>query len=387
MYYSTWVEVNCDALAGNVRSLREMVGEGRRILMVVKADAYGHGAVEIARQAGALGVHFLGVATLHEGIEIRRAGVDLPILILSPSLPAEAPAIVEHGLRASVSGAALGEAIAAAGRARATAHPVHLEVDTGMGRAGLPPGEAFELALRLSRLPGIALEGVFTHFPCADRAESDATRGQAARFRELLERLRRAGVAVPLAHAANSDAILGEPDTWMDMVRPGLLLYGIATTAGGALPPGFRPVMSFRTRVLHLRELRAGQSVSYGSTWTASRPTTVATVGAGYGHGYPWKLSNRGEVLLRGVRAPVIGRVTMDLTMVDATGIPGVEVGDEVVLFGSQGGETLPVGEVAARAETLAYEVICGLGKRVVRAYVSQGRAGKALTLVGEEAF
>jgi alanine racemase len=374
--FSTWVEIDLDALIHNTREVRARTRDGLAILLVVKADAYGHGAVEVSRVAVANGVDMLGVATLQEGIELRQAGIDAPILILSPPMENETPGIVEYDLSCTVPSLSIARSLSRASDARGRDTTVHVEIDTGMGRSGVGLDEAVPFVTAVAKLPNLSLEGVFTHFPSSDD-DAPFTREQVRQFLSLVDRLEAKGVRVPLKHAANSGGVLGVPESFgspLNVVRPGIMVFGLKPsdqTPGGA---GLRPVMSFKSRIAQIRELPQGHPVSYGRTYTTSRPMRVAVIPVGYGHGYSWRLSNRGEVLIRGLRAPVIGRVTMDVTMVDLDAIEGASVGDEVVLFGRQGDQLIAVDEVAERIGTINYEVICGIGKRVARVYVREGR-------------
>lgn len=384
MEFPTWVEVDLDRFRRNLGAIRSAIGDARRILLVVKADAYGHGAVEIAHHAIRAGVDMLGVATLHEGIELRASGVDCPIIILSPSLPGEVDEIVEHRLTPSVSSVAFAERLSARCAALQVLGRFHVEVDTGMGRTGVDDADAVDFVARVITLPNLRLEGMFTHFPDADGSRTDFTSGQVRRFEEILHALRLRNIQVPIRHAANSAGLLSVPDSCFDMVRPGILAYGFYPTPEVARTIRVDGILSFRTRVVQLREIPPGRYVSYGRTYRTTGWTRVAVLPVGYGHGYPWQLSNRGQVLFRGGRAPIVGRVTMDLTMVDATEIEDVAVGDEVILWGERGTERIALDEVAAWAGTIPYDLLCSMGKRVVRVYMEGGRPRKVLTLIGE---
>jgi alanine racemase len=389
MPVSTWVEVDLDRFAANLRAVRAFAARGRsaapEILLVVKADAYGHGAVEMARAAEAEGVAHLGVATLHEGIQLRQAGCRLPIVALSPLLPSEIDEAVAHGLDPTVCdlefARALSEAAAACGRPLRC----HVEVDTGMGRIGVREDEAEAFIATLVALPGLRLASVYTHFPDADGADLSFSREQVRGFTALLDRLRERGIRPPRVHAANSAGTLNLPEGHFDAVRIGLIAYGHqpARTASGV---ELKPVMSFKSRLVQVRDLPAGAPVSYGRTWVTPRATRLGVVAVGYGHGYSWLLSNRGHMLVHGRRVPIVGRVTMDLTMVDLNDVPAAAVGDEVVLFGDQEETALTLEEVARGSETLPYEIMCTIGKRVTRIYVRGGRPVKLTSLVGERA-
>jgi alanine racemase len=384
MEFPTWVEVDLDRFRRNLGAIRAVIGNTRRILLVVKADAYGHGAVEIAHHAVEAGVNMLGVATLHEGIELRASGITAPIVILSPSLEGEVDEIVEHRLTPSVGSVAFAERFSARCVAQQVVGRFHVEVDTGMGRTGVDDAEAVDFVARVVTLPNLRLEGMYTHFPDADRGSTDVTEEQVRRFGEVLRALELRNIRVPIRHAANSAGLLSVPDSCLDMVRPGILAYGFYPTAEVPRTVRVEGILSFRTRVVQLREIPPGRHISYGRTYRTERWTRIAVLPVGYGHGYPWQLSNRGEVLVRGRRAAIIGRVTMDLTMVDVTGIQDVAVGDQVILWGEQGGGHIGLDEVATWAGTIPYDLLCSMGKRVVRVYLEDGRPRKVLTLIGE---
>lgn len=383
MPVSTWVEVDLDRFADNLRAIRGEVGERCELLLVAKADAYGHGAREMAAAAEAEGVSQLGVATLHEGLQLRLAGCTLPIVCLSPLLTAEIEDAVAHGIDPTVADDEFARELSAAAlRAR---RPVrfHVEIDTGMGRIGVREDQAEDFVARVAALPGLRLASVYTHFPDADAEDLAFARGQVQRFGAIVGRLGARGLRPPRVHASNSAATMNLPEARLDLVRVGLVAYGVHPPRDLA-KLALRPVMSLRSRLVQVRDLPAGVPISYGRSFVTPRPSRIGVVPVGYGHGYSWLLSNRGRMLVRGRRAPIVGRVTMDLTMIDLTDVPGVEPGDEVVLFGEQDGAALPVEEIAAWSETLAYEIMCTIGKRVARLYRRGGRVVRVTTLVGE---
>lgn len=388
MPVSTWVEVDLDRFAANLRAVRESAvenGHGPEILLVVKADAYGHGAVEMAEAGEREGVACLGVATLHEGIQIREAGSRLPIIVLSPLLPSEIDEALAHHLDPTVCDLDFARALSGASERFGRPARCHVEIDTGMGRIGVRTGEAEAFLRELVKLPGLRLASLYTHFPDADAEDLAFSREQVKQFRELLAQLAKAGISVPRVHASNSAGTLNVPEARFDWLRLGLLAYGHVPPHARAQVP-VEPVMAFKSRLVQIRDLPAGVPVSYGRTFVTQRPTRMGVVPVGYGHGYSWLMSNRGEMLVRFKRVPILGRVTMDLTMVDLTDVPDVVLGDEVVLFGSQGDAVLTLEEVAKRSETLPYEIMCTIGKRVTRIYVSRGRPVKLTSLVGEHA-
>ena len=382
MPVSTWVEIDLDRFATNLAAVRGVDGGSRELLLVAKADAYGHGAVEIAEAAEAEGVSHLGVATLHEGIQLRQAGTRLPIVVLSPLLPSEIGEAVAHDLSPTVADLDFARELSEAAANAALPVRVHVEIDTGMGRTGVSEGEAEAFLVALTALPRLRLASIYTHFPDADALDLSFAEGQIARFNALIERLGARGVRPARVHAANSAGSLNIPAARLDWMRVGLVAYGVQPPHARARLP-LLPVMAFKSRLVQVRSLPAGTPVSYSRTFVTRRPTRMGVVPVGYGHGLSWLMSNRGQMLVAGQRVPIIGRVTMDLTMIDLTDVPA-EVGDEVVLFGDQGDASLPIDEVAAWSETLAYEVMCTIGKRVTRIYVRGGRPVKLTTLVGE---
>jgi alanine racemase len=390
MPVSTWVEVNLDRFAANLRAIRAHIGPGREILLVAKADSYGHGAADMAAAAEREGVTQLGVATLHEGMQLRRSGSRLPIMAMSPLLSGEIPEAVRHGIDPSVCDLSFARALSDEAVQAERAVRFHVEVDTGMGRTGVHLDEAEAFLAEACALPGLRLASVYTHFPDADAADPSFAREQVRRFRELLDRLEARGLRPPRAHAANSAGTVNLPEALFDWVRVGLIAYGLQPGPGPAGPGAGRlplaPVMSFRSRLVQVRDMPAGSTVSYARKFRAPRAFRMGVVPVGYGHGYSWLLSGRGHMLVGGRRVPILGRVTMDLTMVDLSDVADARVGDEVVLFGEQGGASLPVEEVAAGSETLAYEILCTIGKRVTRLYVRRDHPVRVSTLIGERA-
>lgn len=360
-----WAEIDLDALRHNARVARERVGPQVELLAVIKANAYGHGLSPVA-QALAKEAQLFGVANLREAEEARAAAPNQRVLILGPALPAERTAIAENGHIASVSSIEEAEAFASAG---ATSHvALNLVVDTGMGRMGCPASLAIEAAKRISNLRGVKLHSVSTHLPVADE-DAAFTRDELSRFSSLIERMRAEAPGDYKVHALLSAGILGFNDTPFDIVRAGLMLYGISPL------PEFqqllRPALTLKSRIVLLRDVPAGASISYGRTYTTPRAMRLATVGAGYADGYPRVLSNRGAAVLIGGRScAVLGRVTMDLTIVDVSSVPEPKVGDEVVLIGQQEGEQILATEVAERAATVAWEIFTGIGTRVRRVYL-----------------
>jgi alanine racemase len=370
----TWAEVDLDALAHNFRAVRERVGPGVKVMGVVKADAYGHGAAECARRLEAEGADWFGVATPEEGMALRRAGVSRFILSFGGFWEGQAEACVAQGVVPVVYRLDMAAGLDAAASAAGVVADVHVKVDTGMGRLGVRYDEAAEFAEALRPFRNIRVDGLMTHFAAADEPRRDCfTTEQLGRFREAVAAFRARGFNPTFEHTANSAAALAHPETRGNMVRPGGVLYGLWRDVLPPLAdaPGLRPVMSLRTRVTLLKRVRAGETLGYGCTYEAAREMTVATLPAGYADGYARALSNRGRVIVKGVYAPVVGRVSMDLTLVDVTGIEGVRVGEQVTLLGADGPLLLPAEDLAQTAGTLSYEITCGLSARVPRRHVA----------------
>ncbi|MCX5752666.1 MAG: alanine racemase, partial [Candidatus Krumholzibacteria bacterium] len=343
---------------------------------------YGHGAVRISRLAEECGVDILGVATLDEGRELRKAGIQLPILILSPVLPQEIEGVLENRLAATASSYEFVEKVSGIATRLGTVCTLHVEVDTGMGRAGIAQASAVETISRMRPLPGVALEGIFTHFPASD-SDVDFTKEQIGAFSGIVDRLAASGVAFRYVHSANSAAILNFPASHFNLVRPGLLVYGHAPSIVLKDSIDVIPVMSFKARLVLVRDMPGGSSISYGRTYIAPGPMKVGVVPVGYGHGLSHRLSNKGQVLFRGKRVNIIGRVTMDMTMLDLSAFADAAVGEEIVIFGRQGSEEITADDVARWDETLNYEVLCRISKRVARVYIRSGRIESLKTLLG----
>ncbi len=363
----TWVEIDLDAIAANIRQLCQIVGPTVRIMAVLKADGYGHGAVKIARTALNNGVQWLGVACLGEALALREAGIDAPILILGYSPAWQSRDIVLHNLRATVFGQETAEALNRAARELGRTARVHIKVDTGMGRLGLFPADALPLIQRLAGMQHLQVEGLFTHLSDADAEDLAYTHWQLDRFDAVLNDLEEQGLRPQLAHAANSAATLRLPRSHYDMVRVGIALYGLDPSAAAPCPDGFRPAFAFKCEVAQVKELPPGHYVSYGRTYRTEGPTTIAIIPVGYADGFRRAPATWREVLVRGRRAPIIGRVCMDQTVIDVSHIPGVRQGDQVVLIGEQGDDRITVDQVAEQLGTINYEVVSEILARVPR--------------------
>jgi alanine racemase len=375
----TTASIDLVALRHNLLQVRRLAGS-RDVIAVVKADAYGHGAVAVSRALAAEGVTRFGVALVEEARTLRDAGIRGEVLVLGGFTGDQAAEIVDLGVTATIvhplHAAALSDAARRAGRVA----PVHAKIDTGMGRLGFPVDAAPDAIASLTRLPGLRLDGVMTHFADADLADPAFAREQMARFDRVMAALHARGITVPLRHAANSaavmavsrDGVVGLEAALYDAVRPGIMLYGCRPGPAVGHAVDLRPVLSLTTCIGLLKRVPSGTPISYGRTFVTQRPSLIAVLPIGYADGYPRALSNVGAVLVRGRRAPVAGRVCMDLTMVDVTEVPGVAEGDEVVVIGVQGDASMSAEDVAAAAGTIAYELLCGIGPRVPRRYLDR---------------
>ncbi len=369
----TFAVIDLGRLAHNFRALSARVGREVAQIPVVKADGYGHGSVAVARRLATEGVSAFGVALVEEGVELRQAGLRGPILLLGVLTAGQITSAIDHDLTPAVFEPSLLERLEEEGRARGRRLAVNVKIDTGMGRLGFPVEEQEALVRRLAASRGLELAGVFTTFSTADDPRSLETARQIDRLDAFVSRLSAAGLGPGLVHAANSAAILSHPRGWKGAVRPGLALYG--------LHPGekveradLRPVLAFETSVVQVRHVPEGGTVGYGAAWRAGGPSRVAILPVGYADGWPRALSNRGRVLFDGGEGRVAGRISMDLTAVDVTGLPGVETGAPATLIGERGGSTLTATDLAEATGTIAYEVLCGIGRRVPRVYVESGR-------------
>lgn len=366
----TYIEVDLGAIAHNARTIKAHIGPGVRLLAVVKANAYGHGAVEVAGAALRHGASGLAVARTPEGLALREAGITAPILVMNYTPASELEAALTHNLTLTVNDLETAEALSALAIRLGRAAPVHIKIDTGMGRFGLLPDEVVPFVQRVAGLPGITVEGLYTHFAVADLADKEYTRHQFAIFQQIRTRLAAGGLRPAMCHVANSAATLDLPEMHLDAVRVGIALYGLRPS--GEVEPAvpLRPALALKSHVARVRTLPAGSSISYGRTYITPRAMPVALIPVGYGDGYHRLLSNRGAVLINGRRAPIVGRVCMDQFVVDVSQVGPVALESEAVLIGCQGGACISAEEVATWAETINYEVTTGLLPRIPRIYL-----------------
>ena len=369
----TRIVVDLAAITGNLRAIETRVRVP--VMPVVKANAYGHGLVAVARHLQAVGATRLGVAFVEEGIALRQAGITLPILVLGGIFGPQVSLFLAHGLELTVSSLSKLRQVEAAAQAMGRRARIHLKLDTGMGRIGVQGASAGAFIEAAVRSPWCELAGVYSHLACADDPESPMTLLQLECFLEACEHFDRLGVPMPMRHLANSGGVLHFPQTHLDMVRPGILLYGVLPDAASRATVAVRPALSLHSRVVYFKVVRAGGTVSYGATWRAGRDTRVLTVPIGYGDGWPRSLSSRGEVLVDGRRHRIAGRVCMDQFMVDI-GDASAWNEDEVVLVGGQGGDAITVEEVAHVAGTIPYEILVQLNERIPREYLGAMEPG-----------
>jgi alanine racemase len=380
----TWAEVDLNAYGHNITELKRLTGKKTRLMAVVKANGYGHGAIEVARKALMSGAENLGVARINEAVQLRQAGLDAPILIFGYTPLEMAETLIQYDLTQTVFAVETAAALSEIASRRGKKISVHIKIDSGMGRLGLlltqpsagqrsdrPERNAVQEALAISRLPGLMVEGLFSHFATADSADKSYADRQLAKFLDFAGHLRREGLEVPVKHAANSAALIDMPDSHLDMVRPGIATYGLYPSDDvNRDQVALRPVMTLKSRIVHLKKVPAGFNVSYGITYHTQKPTTIATVPVGYADGFNRLLSNRGRMLVHGQKVPIVGRICMDLTMLDVGNVPQTEIEDEVVVFGGHGNQALSADTVAADLNTINYEIVTSITGRVARVYV-----------------
>lgn len=369
-----WAEVDLKAIAHNIRELRRITNPKARFMAIVKANAYGHGIIEVARQSLENGAEALGVANIEEGIQLRKAGINAPVLIFGYASPVHAKKLIEFDLTQTVYSYEISRALSEAVAAYGKKIKVHIKVDTGMGRLGLLreiTDSSVSEVESISRLPMLELEGIYTHFATADKSDRSYAGKQFEIFMDFLNLLRIAGLEIPVTHAANSAAIINMPETHLDMVRAGISIYGLYTSEEmDRSIIKLKPAMELKTRIIHLKKVPAGFKVSYGTTYETEKPTTIATVSIGYADGLNRLLSSKGRMLVCGHSAPIVGRICMDLTMLDVGNIPEIAIGEEVVVFGRQGNALISVDEIASTINTINYEVVSTIMERVPRIYL-----------------
>lgn len=378
----SWAEINLDNIAHNVREIRKIISDRTAVLGVVKADAYGHGAIEVAKTLLDNGVTHLAVSMLDEAIQLRLNGVTEPILILSYTDPIRAEEIISYNVTQTVFSHDLAEALSDAAVRMGHKVKIHIKIDTGMTRVGFMPGfNAVKDVVEISRLPGIIIEGLFTHFASADEKDKTYTYMQFERFLSIVAELQRIGIHIPIKHVANSAAIIDFPDMHMNMVRAGIILYGLYPSDFiDKKKVSLKPAMSLKTNVILVKDVEPDTPISYGRVYKTKRMSRIATLPIGYADGYSRLLTGKARVLINGEFAPVVGTICMDQCMIDVTDLKGeVKKGDEVVLFGKQGDNEIKIEEIASLMGTINYEIICQVGKRIPRVYIHEGKIQNVL--------
>ena len=380
----TWAEIDLKAYAHNIRELRRITQPKARLMAVVKANGYGHGAGEVARTALLNGAEYLGIARIHEAVELRKAGIVAPILIFGHSPFESFQSLIDYDLVQTVYSPAIAQLLSDHAARQGKKIKIHIKVDSGMGRLGLllddltnassqgiPAAKTVNDIEAINRLANLEVEGVFTHFATSDSVDKSYANNQLERFLDLLSRLDRTGLNPPLKHAANSAAVIDLPDSHLDMVRPGIATYGLyPSDEVNKSNIRLKPVMTLKSSIIHLKNVPAGFHISYGITYRTKAPTTIATVPVGYADGFNRLLSSRGSMLVHGKRVPVVGRVCMDLTMLDVGGLDDVKLEDEVVVFGHQGDQAITADELASTLNTINYEIVTSIAARVPRVYL-----------------
>jgi len=368
-----WAEIDLAAISHNIKQLKSLLDPEVKMLTAVKANAYGHGMIAVAETALKCGADMLGVARYNEGISLRKSGITAPVLVFGYTSPDAVEDIINYNLTPTVFSSDTAQQFSSAAQKAGVKIKIHIKVDTGMGRIGLlqtSTTEPVEIE-RIVRLPGLETEGLYTHFACADSADKSHANMQFKIFTDMIDRLSASGIEFPIRHAANSAAIIDMPETHLDMVRPGISLYGLKpSNEVDCKNISLKPAMTLKAKIGQIKEVPAGFAVSYGSTYITPAPTRIATVPVGYADGFSRALSSRGSMLICGQRAPVIGRVCMDLTMLDVGHIDNARSESEVVIIGSQGDEVITADEMAAMLNTINYEVVSCVMARVPRIYL-----------------
>ena len=378
----TWAEVDLDAIAHNIREIRKITNKEAQIMAVVKADAYGHGFLETTKTLLDNGADRLAVAVLQEGKQLRKSGVDVPILILGASAPEDAEDLIEFGITPTVFDYEIAKALSDTAKKRGTVTKVHIKLDTGMTRIGFVINdedntEIINTIIKISKLPYIEIEGIFSHFSTSDEYDSAYTLMQFDRFMGVVNALEEKGLKIPIRHICNSAGIMMYPQMHLDMVRPGVILYGMyPSNEVDKSRLNLIPAMTIKSTLTLVKEVEAGRGVSYGKEYITDKTTKIATVPIGYADGYLRKIAKKGKMLVNGTEVPIIGRICMDQCMIDVTNVHNIDKGDEVIVFGK---DKITIDDLAEWLETINYEIACIVGKRIPRIYTKNGKAVKVL--------
>lgn len=365
-YRPTWAEVKLGNLDYNFAQIKKIIAPGVKVMVCVKADAYGHGLIPVAKRLSFCGADYLGVASIDEGIKLRKANINLPILVLGVILKNDIEPLFKYRLAATVCSEELALALSKRASSLHKSINIHIKIDTGMGRIGVMHKQALKIIKHIQRLKFVNVEGIFTHFACAD-FDKNFTSYQIDLFGGLIAELDRQAIFIPLIHTANSAGIINYENSHFNMVRPGLSVYGLYPFSAPRI--NLKPVLSLKTKVVYVKKVPKGCGISYGHTYVTKKNTTIVTLPIGYGDGYPRNLSNRASVLIRGKRFKISGRICMDQMMVDVQDTP-VKIGDEAILIGGRGKNKITAEELARLCGTIPYEIVCGLGSRIPRVYI-----------------
>jgi alanine racemase len=375
-YFRVTANINLDAIYHNIEKTKNMLTAGTKLMAIIKADGYGHGAVPIAKTLYPL-TDAYGIAIIEEAIELRKNGIDKPILVLGYTAKEQYKQLVEYDITQTIFQYSAAKDLAKEARRENKCAKIHIKVDTGMSRIGFYDSiDSIEEVKKIAQLEGIKIEGIFSHFACADASDKTSAKKQLDRFLKFISQLEEAGIYIPVKHIANSAGIIDLPEAYLDMVRSGISTYGMYPSdevIKGRIP--LEPAMEIKTHVSYVKEVEVGIGVSYGSTYVTDKKTMIATIPVGYGDGYPRQLSSKGRVLIHGKSAPILGRICMDQFMVDVSGIEEVKQGDVVTLVGEDNEERITVEELAALAYSFNYEFVCNVGKRIPRIYYHNGKA------------
>lgn len=368
-HFLTTARIRLSAIGHNVRALRQILGDECDILAIVKADAYGHGMIPVTQTLQQVGIQRFGVATIQEGIILREQGIHASIVVMGAILPFQISDLIHHRLTPVISDETILSGLMEHLAPHEKPYPIHLKIDTGMRRLGLASDRVLSLLDTFPFGSALTLEGLMTHLADADNPNPEFSQTQLTQFRTLVTQLRSAGYVAPLLHAANSAGILCHPDSHFNLVRPGLCLYGYAPQGHPGSSVNLQPAMSISTKIVHIHAVSSGDPISYNGTYRTTRQSRIGVLPVGYAHGYNRRLSNRGWVLVGQHRAPIVGKICMDMTLVDLTDLPSVTIGDEVVLLGKQGSEEISANDLAEWMDTIPYEVLCAMGPRLHRVY------------------
>lgn len=364
---AVWAQIDLSAVEHNIKQIRGKIKKGTKLCAIIKADAYGHGAIAVAKTAVQAGAEYLAVAILNEALELRNAGFKEPILILGYTPPDQAEFVVDRGISQTVFSFEAAKILSEAAVRQNKTIKVHLKIDTGMSRIGILPEEAGRLSRRISALPHVEIEGIFSHFATSDCKDKAFAHHQLERFNAALKHVEAEGITIPLKHMANSAAILDMPEAHFDMVRAGVILYGLWPSEEVDKSVQLRPALQLKAKIAYVKKVVSGQPISYGCLFVTARESIIATLPIGYADGYTRLLTGKAQVMVRGKRVPVVGKICMDQCMLDVTDVDGVKAGDEVILFGN---EEIPVDEIAGLLGTINYEIICMVGNRIPRVYI-----------------